>query len=436
VIRAVILRAAFLPSLALLAAAAPATADTTLGQLANATRSDCQTGKVYLQAKSATGLSSYTAPSGGVITSWSETPLHGQAQASLIVAAPSSAPGQYTVVAISPEEQISGESTQTFPVRMPMESGDVLGLYLAFGAFSCEFLTPEEKNGDEIELMSGTPKIGWPFVDSEAKFNERLNLTATLEPDADHDGYGDTTQDPCPTDPSTHEACPAPKVSGSAQLGQTLSAVAGGSPENPSFAWMRCAANGEACYPIPGASAFTYAVSAVDIGHTLRFRKSAHNATDTQVTESEATALVPFNLITAIAPRLWLVSQSARRWREGNLLPRLTNLSRSSQGTVFSFDVNLPTTVTMTFLQKKSGRRSGHTCAAPNRHNARHRRCTRIVSAAQLGFPAKAAANRVLFQGLISTTQRLKPGSYTVVVGAGPPALKSASKSLTFTITR
>jgi hypothetical protein len=35
-----------------------------------------------------------------------------------------------------------------------------------------------------------------------------LLMNADIEPDADHDGYGDETQDGCPTDPSTHGACP------------------------------------------------------------------------------------------------------------------------------------------------------------------------------------------------------------------------------------
>ena len=39
-----------------------------------------------------------------------------------------------------------------------------------------------------------------------------LNLAATVEPDADHDGFGDETQDQCATDGTTQGPCPvAPK---------------------------------------------------------------------------------------------------------------------------------------------------------------------------------------------------------------------------------
>ena len=35
----------------------------------------------------------------------------------------------------------------------------------------------------------------------------RLNVAADIEPDADHDGYGDETQDACATDPSRQGSC-------------------------------------------------------------------------------------------------------------------------------------------------------------------------------------------------------------------------------------
>jgi hypothetical protein len=41
-----------------------------------------------------------------------------------------------------------------------------------------------------------------------------VDVQVTLEPDADHDGYGDLTQDKCPTDPKHQDACPKPPPSG------------------------------------------------------------------------------------------------------------------------------------------------------------------------------------------------------------------------------
>ena len=38
--------------------------------------------------------------------------------------------------------------------------------------------------------------------------SQRVPVEATLEVDADHDGFGDETQDRCPTDASTQGPCP------------------------------------------------------------------------------------------------------------------------------------------------------------------------------------------------------------------------------------
>ncbi len=40
--------------------------------------------------------------------------------------------------------------------------------------------------------------------------NSAYNLSAKLEPDADGDGFGDETQDQCPTDAATQDQCASP----------------------------------------------------------------------------------------------------------------------------------------------------------------------------------------------------------------------------------
>jgi hypothetical protein len=35
-----------------------------------------------------------------------------------------------------------------------------------------------------------------------------VNISVVLEPDADHDGFGDETQDQCPTNATTQGPCP------------------------------------------------------------------------------------------------------------------------------------------------------------------------------------------------------------------------------------
>jgi hypothetical protein len=69
-------------TLFVLAASAQATPSiTTLGELATNTHASCEEKRLYLQVSSAAGLPSYTVPApGGIITSWSETPLAAAAQ--------------------------------------------------------------------------------------------------------------------------------------------------------------------------------------------------------------------------------------------------------------------------------------------------------------------------------------------------------------------
>jgi hypothetical protein len=435
--------ATLLASLALAASAQAAPASTTLGELATTTHASCEENHVYLQISNVTGGPLYTVPApGGIITSWSEAPLGGGVGAErLVIAQPVSTTGQYTVLAVSPEENVSGG---TFAIHVPVQAGDVLGLEPTTKGVYCTFPDglPSGTSGDLIEVIPGefsqgevlAPKGGKTGKEVERRAEERLNLTATLQPDADHDGYGDSTEDGCPTDPSTHAACPIPTITGTAQVGQTLTANPQGTPENPAYAWLRCAAGGGSCYPIPGATALTYTVTSVDLGHTLRFRKTATNTQDTQVSESAPTALVPFIAAAAIAPRLSALSQSSSKWREGNAQAHYSRRSKPSTGTTFSFSVNIPTTIELNFTQRVSGRSSAGKCVTQTKHNEHNRACVRIVSAGALIGAVHLGTNKIVFQGRLSASKKLALGRYTVIFTAGPTALKSASKSLSFTI--
>ena len=50
----------------------------------------------------------------------------------------------------------------------------------------------------------GTAPLSW---DAMPTYPYRVSVSASLEPDLDHDGYGDETQDSCPTDATTHGSC-------------------------------------------------------------------------------------------------------------------------------------------------------------------------------------------------------------------------------------
>jgi hypothetical protein len=86
-----------------------------------------------------------------------------------------------------------------------------------------------------------------------------------------------------------------PVVSGTAQVGQTLSASTGswtGSPTTFSFQWQRCDATGTSCADITGATSGTYVVTTSDRGSTLRVAVMAQNAVGPATAFSATTAVV------------------------------------------------------------------------------------------------------------------------------------------------
>ena len=87
---------------------------------------------------------------------------------------------------------------------------------------ACEEPSP----GSSFGLIEGNPIIGAtvPFKESPEP-KAQIPVFATVEPDADGDGYGDETQDQCPTQATTQGACDttAPGVQGFGVNGDQIS---------------------------------------------------------------------------------------------------------------------------------------------------------------------------------------------------------------------
>jgi Tol biopolymer transport system component len=105
--------------------------------------------------------------------------------------------------------------------------------------------------------------------------------------------------------PSAPRFSSAPSISGSAVNNQTLTATAGDSPGGGTtvLQFVRCAANGSACVPIPGASVSraraaasnaTYKLTSADLGHAVRVRQIQTNSLGSTSADSAPTrAVVP-----------------------------------------------------------------------------------------------------------------------------------------------
>lgn len=150
-------------------------------------------------------------PSAGVITSWSVNnafvePVPWQ---KLKVFRPTAIHGQVTVVGESSLQAIAIGSN-TFPTRIPVKAGDLIGLsgYLGVPTFPGSIYCWKAGPGNVLGWIEGDPPTGSVVTVQEEVPESASPATVAVEPDADADGYGDETQDRCPTDASTHEACP------------------------------------------------------------------------------------------------------------------------------------------------------------------------------------------------------------------------------------
>src|SRR6476646_3703538 len=119
--------------------------------------------------------------------------------------------------------QIIGEANGTvaggassIDARIPVQAGDRLGFFSpsGFGVVICE------GRGDSIvgAYEGGGSPGGTATYDSGPASDLRVPLFASIEPDADNDGYGDETQDLCPQSAAFQVACPPVALSTSTQV--------------------------------------------------------------------------------------------------------------------------------------------------------------------------------------------------------------------------
>jgi hypothetical protein len=112
----------------------------------------------------------------------------------------------FKVLAESSLKTLEPDTAYDFKERIPVDQGDLLGL-TAVGDAEVGITvpgTPQNQlaqfgGGDIPPGETGTATIAWPDL--------RPSVAATVEPDADGDGFGDATQDKCPVDRTTQAVC-------------------------------------------------------------------------------------------------------------------------------------------------------------------------------------------------------------------------------------
>jgi hypothetical protein len=200
-----------------LALPSAASAAQTIGQVGDVSGGSCTNDEAYLQ-KTISGGASYSPSAYGVITSWSAMSKDGPGQTVTLMVFRDDGSNQFSAVAHdSLVRTLSSvdDTLNTFTgTRIPIEASQRIGIYQPAGSTeACEF---DGANGDDQAGYSdpydvGEPPLNVPFDYSGTDSPNRVNARAVVEPDADRDGFGDETQDQCPSNASTQGPCPAHK---------------------------------------------------------------------------------------------------------------------------------------------------------------------------------------------------------------------------------
>jgi hypothetical protein len=195
-------RLALLVVLAVLVPAAGAQAATTIGsdlsKAANASLCGAAVACTYFTGDATTAAPVAVAPFDGVIVRWRAKSGSAAPSTRLRVLRPAGS-GSYTSAAASDAQALQA-GTNTVAARIAIKAGDVIGLDDSSSAKL--FASPATTAAYYFQPFLGA------FAHSPSKQASReLLLNADVEHDADADGYGDETQDLCPSDETRQTAC-------------------------------------------------------------------------------------------------------------------------------------------------------------------------------------------------------------------------------------
>ena len=146
----------------------------------------------------------------------------------------SSGDSKYLIVGESVAQAPIADTVNTYPARIPAQAGDVIGFY-AVTAGDCR----ARKRGYVFRSLSGDIAGPAQIESFPLTGAHQFDLAATLEEDLDADGYGDETQDLCPSDAGTQSPCeiateppssPSPELTEC--LGASARSIAGGETED------------------------------------------------------------------------------------------------------------------------------------------------------------------------------------------------------------
>jgi hypothetical protein len=182
------------------AGAGAASAATTVGQLFAPTSGCSNVARLQVSAPSG---ASYEVPHDGVITAWRFRNGAQPVQGLEFKVGRSGGGTVFTIVGETAGGPQAANAVTTAPARIPVRRRDYIGIYAASG--HCALSTSSQY--DIYAQHAGDPAAGsrsdqWPYHN-----RAKVPVQATLERDADADGFGDESQDGCPGAAGTDGGC-------------------------------------------------------------------------------------------------------------------------------------------------------------------------------------------------------------------------------------
>jgi uncharacterized repeat protein (TIGR01451 family) len=433
-----------------LACAGTAHGSVTVGSTAGAT-DDCGTNVAMVQSTTA-AAPTYVAPSAGVVVSWSYLSHASTPSLRFKVYKPTASVQTWFLRSQSAQkapgsgaDNVRPNVLNTFSESpgLRIEAGDHLGLTGANGAhLGCIQTT---SNSDEIRVKTGADTT--PGQDNPGFVGPLNSLTvdvsAVVEPDADGDGFGDESQDSCPTDATVHAgACPVDLV---------ITKTASASPVvGSNMTYTLTVTNNHATNPADGVNvsdplpaSVTFASSATSQGTctgtssvSCALGSIAHGQSATisiVVTPRTAGPLSnTASVTTTSADTDASNNSSTASVRVAPFIPPVPVLSafkikpsifKTSKGARVSYVDSQAATTTFTVSKRVRGVKKGGKCVAPPKKKPKKKpkRCTRLVKRGS--FTRQDLGGPVSFRYTGRVKGRaLSPGSYrlrAVAVNAG-----------------
>lgn len=332
--------------------------------------------------------SSYAAPSNGVITQWSFR-ADGSPPSLKLKVVRSAGGGNYRVVGESALTSQVPSQLNTHLTRIPVQTGDVIGLYVALAGPMAYTQGPGNAFFGLMGL-AGDPAPGTTdgSID-EGQFP--LDVAARLEPDADGDGFGDESQDNCPA------------------------------AANPDQADFNHDGTGDACQDSDGDRVLDRSDNCPAVANPGQ----ADSNQDGQGDACDRTA--PVFVQASLSPSRWAVDPKGPV--ETPVLAR-----RAHKGTTFVYYLSEPARVVVTIERILPGRKVGTACRKPARSNRTRKRCTRFQLFGRYAQQGVTGRNAKPFSGKLGGL-RVTPGKYRVgLVATDPAGNASRVRHLSFTV--